>query len=82
MCGAVVVLPITCCRLEKCTFGRVRLSYSEYLVNIINKNGLDPVTIYELGQIKAMLLREEMEVPDQEDDEDEEQYREKRIEVD
>ena len=58
------------------------LHYKEYLVNIINKNGLDPVTIYELGQIKAMLTREEMAVPEQEDDEEDQQYRDRLIQVD
>ena len=55
--------------------------YKEYLVNIINQNGLDPVTIYELNQIKAMLTREEIDVPEQEDDEEEKQYRERLIQV-
>ena len=50
-------------------------------MNIINKNGLDPVTIYELGPIKAMLAREEMAVPEQEDDEEDQQYRERLIQV-
>ena len=48
---------------------------------IINNNGLDPVTIYELGPIKAMLTREEMAVPEQEDDEEDQQYRDRLIQV-
>ena len=53
--------------------------YKEYLVNIINKHGLDPVTIYEVNKIKLMLARDEVEVPEQEEDEDDQQYREKLI---
>ena len=50
-------------------------------MNIINKNGLDPITVYDLGPIKAMLTREEMQVPEQEDDEDDQQYRDRLIQV-
>ena len=55
--------------------------YKEYLVNIINKHGLDPVTMYETLKIKLMLTREEIAVPEQEDDEDNQQYREILIQV-
>ena len=50
-------------------------------MNIINKHGLDPVTIYEANKIKLMLMRDEVEVPEQEEDEDDQQYREKLIQV-
>ena len=59
----------------------IRDSYKEYLVNIINQHGLDPVTIYEIKFIKLMLSREEMEPPEQEDDEDDQQYRDRLIQV-
>jgi hypothetical protein len=55
--------------------------YKEYLVNIINEHGLDPVTIYDINKIKLMLTRDEKEVPEQEEDEDDQQYREKLIQV-
>jgi hypothetical protein len=55
--------------------------YKEYLVNIINKHGLDPVTIYDINKIKLMLTRDKKEVPEQEGDEDDQQYREKLIQV-
>ena len=50
-------------------------------MNIINKYGLDPVTIYGVYMIKWMLMRDEVEVPEQEVDEDDQQYREKLIQV-
>ena len=50
-------------------------------MNIINKHGLDPVTMYETLKIKLMLTREEIAVPEQEDDEDDQQYRERLIQV-
>jgi hypothetical protein len=55
--------------------------YKEYLVNIINEHGLDPVTIYDINKVKLMLTRDEKEVPEQEEDEDDQQYREKLIQV-
>ena len=57
------------------------MHYKEYLVNIINQHGLDPVTIYETPKIKLMLTRDEIEPPEQEDDEDDQQYRERLIQV-
>ena len=50
-------------------------------MNIINKHGLDPVTIYETDKVKLMLMREEIAVLEQEDDEDDQQYRERLIQV-
>ena len=50
-------------------------------MNIINKHGLDPVTMYETLKIKLMLTREEIAVPEQEDDEDDQQYRERLVQV-
>ena len=56
--------------------------YKEYLVNIINQHGLDPVTMYATWKIEVMLTGEEIAVPEQEDDEDDQQYREILIQVD
>ncbi len=47
----------------------------------INKNKLDPITIYDTNQIKAMLRREELKVPVQNEDENREQFREILIQV-
>ena len=55
--------------------------YKEYLVNIINKHGLDPITIYETDKVKLMLMREEIAVLEQEDDEDDQDYRQRLIQV-
>ena len=46
----------------------------------INKAALDPLPMYTTPQITRILEREEKEVPDKEDDDDE-TYREKLIEV-
>ena len=46
----------------------------------INKAALDPLPMYATNQIALILTREEKEVPDKEDDDDE-TYREKLIEV-
>ena len=56
----------------------------EYLVDKINKNHLDPVTIYPIKKVELMLIREEMELPERNDDaeeEDEEDYNERLIQV-
>jgi len=57
--------------------------YKEYLVDKINKAKLDPITIYETAKIKLILTREEMDVPEKEEEdgveEDEDAYRERLI---
>ena len=58
-----------------------RLHYKEYLVHKINKNGLDPITIYSTRKIQLMLERDDMEVLEQDDDDTDDQYREKLIKV-
>ena len=47
----------------------------------INKNHLDPVELYDLNGVKQILNREEIAMPEQEDDENEVDYRRKLIEV-
>lgn len=47
------------------------MHYKEYLVDKINKNKLDPVTIYGTPQIGAMLTREEIPIPPREENEEE-----------
>ncbi len=60
-------------RCELIVFSSFRLHYKEYLVDKINKNKLDPITIYNTNQIKVMLSREELKVPVQNEDENREQ---------
>jgi E3 ubiquitin-protein ligase RNF31 len=59
--------------------GLCRLHYKEYLVDKINKNNLDPVELYENPSV--ILLREKIEVPQREDDDDEDKYRAKVVEA-
>lgn len=66
-----------------------RLHYKEYLVDKINKNKLDPVTMYETDKILLILTREELEFPPRDaneeeeegEDETEEERRERLIKV-
>lgn len=66
-------------------YASFRTHYKEYLVDKINKAKLDPITIYETLKIKVMLTREEMDVPEKEEEdgveEDEDVYRERLIKV-
>ncbi len=52
-------------------------------MDLINKNKLDPITMYTTIKIELMLTREEMAVPDKEDDdeEDDDVQRAKLIQV-
>ncbi|XP_019849469.1 PREDICTED: ubiquitin carboxyl-terminal hydrolase CYLD-like [Amphimedon queenslandica] len=61
--------------------GLCELHYKEYLVYKINKEGLDPVEMYGIHQVKLILRREELEVPEEEDDEGEEEYKGRLIEI-
>ena len=61
-------------------FVSCRKHYKEYLVDRMNMAALDPLPMYTTAQIALILTREEKEVPDKEDDDDE-AYREKLIEV-
>ena len=54
----------------------------------INKNKLDPITMYPIDKIALMLKREEMNVPEKDDEnvggqeqETDEQYQDRLIEV-
>ena len=63
-----------------------RTHYKEYLVDKINKNKLDPVTMYKTDKILLILTREELEFPEKEDDDEEgeeteEEKRKRMIEV-
>ena len=65
-----------------------RVHYKEYLVDKINKKKLDPITMYTTDKIKLMLTREEMKVPEQnedknadDDDETDEEFRTRLIKV-
>ena len=57
-----------------------RLHYKEYLVDKINKNRLDPVTIYETEKIRLILTREELELPPRHGNEEEEEVEEEETE--
>lgn len=58
------------------------MHYKEYLVNKINKAKLDPVELYNTQQVKLILKREEVDqIPDEDDDEGEDDYKAKLIEV-
>ena len=61
-------------------FDFFRKHYKEYLVDRINKAKLDPLPMYE--DITIILKREEKPVPEKEDKETDEHYRERLIKVD
>ena len=71
------------------TLSQHRIHYKEYLVDKINKNKLDPITIYETHKVKLILYREEMAVPERNEndleeemeEETDEEYRERLIKV-
>ena len=60
-----------------------RVHYKEYLVSKINKHNLDPIELYETIKIQQILRRQELEIPekDEENQESEEDYRKRLIEV-
>lgn len=58
-----------------------RLHYKEYLVNKINKAKVDPVELYSVHQVKGILKREEVDVPEQEDNEEDDGYKARLVEV-
>lgn len=58
-----------------------RLHYKEYLVNKINKAKVDPVELYSVHQVKGILKREEVDVPEQEDNEEDVGYQARLVEV-
>jgi hypothetical protein len=64
-----------------CLYFAHRTHYKEYLVDKINKNKLDPVTIYATEKIHFILIREELDFPPHEGEEQEETYRERMIKV-
>lgn len=52
----------------------------------INKNKLDPITIYETNKIELILTREELALPERDDEDDDEEetpeaYKERLIQV-
>ena len=78
LCTLVLTLNLhyqLCCTLLH------RTHYKEYLVNKINSNKLDPLVLYEDNQIERILDREEKPIPQKEEDDTDEQYRQKLIEV-
>ena len=60
----------------------LRKHYKEYLVDKINKPGLDPLPLYEKeGNIESVLRREEKPIPEREEEETDEHYSQRLIEV-
>ena len=58
----------------------IRDHYTEYLVTKINKAPLDPISLYAVNNMEAMLTREE-QPPLEKGDDDEATYKEKLIKV-
>jgi len=48
---------------------RYRQHYIEYLVRLINKNNIDPLSIYEGSELIAQLRRMAMDIPERLEDE-------------
>ena len=75
-----------CPRLRELLFQHLcpiyRKHYKEYLVDRINKAQLDPLPLYEKdGNIEIILKREEKPVPEKEEDETDDHYKQRLIEV-
>ncbi len=50
-------------------------------MHLINRNKLDPISMYSTIKIELMLTREEMAVPNKDDDDDGDVQRDKLIQV-
>ena len=50
-------------------------------MDLINKNKLDPISMYTTKKIEVMLTREEMALPDKDDEDDDDVQRAKLIQV-
>ena len=46
-------------------FSFQRKHYKEYLVQLINNNGLDPVDVMDVDQVKRLMERHHIEIPAQ-----------------
>ena len=58
-----------------------RKHYKEYLVYKIYQNHIDPLPLYDTSLLRAILMRDEVKIPDQQLGEGEEQYAEKLRQV-
>jgi len=58
-----------------------RRHYKEYLVLKINQNHIDPLPLYDIGPLRAILGRDEVKVPDWLYGEQEAQYAERLRQV-
>ena len=67
----------------KIIFPSLRVHYKEYLVSKINKNNLDPIELYSTPKIQQILRRQELEIPekDEENQESDDDYKRRLIEV-
>lgn len=55
--------------------GLCKLHYVEYLVNLVNMNGLDPADIFSIEELKTCLRREDIDIPQKKPREPEDSYR-------
>ena len=58
-----------------------RKHYKEYLVFKINQNHIDPLPLYDTGPLRAILMRDEVKIPDQLNGEGEPEYAKRLREV-
>ena len=67
------------------SIGLYRVHYKEYLVGKINRAHLDPISLYSVQQMQAILQREDMKLPAEdeavEEDEVEEDYVKRLVKV-
>ena len=57
------------------------MHYKEYLVSLINRNGIDPIPIMETNDLVQLLERTDIKAPERERGEREDAYRKRIIEV-
>ena len=69
------------CITYGCAFIDSRVHYKEYLVGKLNNSNLDPISLYAVNQLQAMLIRDDKEVPPKEEDEDENEYSKRLVKV-
>lgn len=63
------------------TFNYFRKHYKEYLVDLINKNGIDPVDKMDRNEMMVVFPRAAVELPAQQQGEADENYRQRLLQV-
>lgn len=58
-----------------------RVHYKEYLVSLINKNTIDPITIMTGNDLVQVLKRVDIPVPEKESDETDQHYIDRLVQV-